>query len=294
MSEDAPRDNLRGGGWLLADMSLNIWALSIVKWLGADYPASQIVFLRALTGLVLIAPLIVRERALFRQVETLGLHLLRVLMAVITLSASFFAISRIPFATVSALGFTRPLMTMVLAGLLLRETITGRQWIAAGLALCGVLIAVQPGAVPWNLGLAAMAVVVFSGAGTVIATRRLRAAPVIVMMTFYTAGLTIFSAPVALAFWTPVQPGHLVPLLLVGLFAQTAQVCYLRAQYHGTAGFLSVLSYLSLVFSVSVGFFVFDERPTVAFLCGACLVVGAAIWVTLYSRKAHGSRGRRA
>ncbi|MFN3144351.1 MAG: hypothetical protein ACE368_03365 [Paracoccaceae bacterium] len=47
MTEGAPRDNLRGGAWLIADMSLNIWALSIVKALGADYAAAQVVFLRA-------------------------------------------------------------------------------------------------------------------------------------------------------------------------------------------------------------------------------------------------------
>ena len=58
MTARPPRDNLRGVAWLIADMSLNIWALSIVKWLGAGYPATQIVFIRALTGLILISPLI--------------------------------------------------------------------------------------------------------------------------------------------------------------------------------------------------------------------------------------------
>ena len=71
MSDEAPRDNLRGGAWLLADMSLNIWALSIVKWLGAGYPATQVVFIRALVGLCLIAPLIWRDRARFRALPDL-------------------------------------------------------------------------------------------------------------------------------------------------------------------------------------------------------------------------------
>ena len=285
MTEDAPRDNLRGGGWLLADMSLNIWALSLVKWMGADYAASQIVFLRALTGLVLIPPLILRDRRAFVGLQDLPLHLLRVLLAVITLTASFFAISRIPFATVTALGFTRPLVTMMLAGLVIRETITRRQWVAAAIALCGVVIAVRPGTVPWGSGLTAMGIVVLAASGTVIATRRLRAAPIIVMMTFYTAGLTAFSAPLNLASWTEVQPRHLLPLLFIGVFAQTAQVCYLRAQFHGTAGFLSVLSYLSLIFSVTAGYFFFNEVPTLVFSLGAALVVAAALWVTADQRR---------
>ncbi len=286
MTDDPPRDNLRGGAWLLADLSLNIWALSIVKWLGADYPATQIVFLRALVGLVLILPMAWRRRAAFRALPDLGLHLLRVGFAVTGLTASFFALPRVPMATFSAVGFTRPLITMVMAAVLLREVIGRRRWAAAGVAFVGIVIAVNPREVPWNWGLAAMIVVVLSGSAAVIATRRLRAAPVVVMMVFYTAGLTLFSAPFTALNWTPIQPGHLLPLLLIGCFAQVAQLCFLKAHYHGGAGFLSVLAYLSLVFSVGVGFFVFGERPGPAFALGASLVVGAAVWVTADPRDA--------
>ncbi|RYH11285.1 DMT family transporter [Tropicimonas sp. IMCC6043] len=280
MTDTPIRDNLRGGAWLLADLSLNIWALSIVKWLGADYASSQVVFLRALVGLVLILPMAWRRRAAFRGLPDLDLHLLRVGFAVVTLTASFFAIPRVPMATFTAIGFTRPLITMVLAALLLGEVIGRRRWIAAGVAFFGIVIAVNPSEVPWSWGLAAMVVVVLSGSAAIIATRRLRDAPVIVMMAFYTAGLTVFSAPFTLWNWTPIQHGHLLPLILIGCFAQTAQACFLRAHYHGAAGFLSVLSYLSLVFSVGVGFVVFGERPGPAFALGASLVVGAALWVT--------------
>ena len=62
MSGRGDRDNLRGGAWLIADMSLNIWALSIVKWLGAGYPSTQIVFLRALVGLLLAVPTTIYPR----------------------------------------------------------------------------------------------------------------------------------------------------------------------------------------------------------------------------------------
>ena len=280
MSDDPPRDNLRGGAWLLTDLALNIWALGIVKWLGADYPATQIVFIRALVGLILILPMVWARRAAFRHLPDVKLHLIRVGFSVVALTASFFAIPRVPLATFTAVGFTRPLITMVMAAILLREVIGRRRWGAAGVAFLGILIAVNPREVPWNWGLAAMGVVVLSASATVIATRRLREAPVIVMMAFYTAGLTLCSAPFTALTWTPIQPDHLVPLILIGCFAQAAQLCFLKAHYYGAAGFLSVLAYLNLVFSVGVGFFVFGERPGPAFALGASLVVGAALWVT--------------
>lgn len=284
MTLEPDRDNLRGGAWLIADMSLNIWALSIVKWLGAGYPATQIVFVRALVGLCLIAPLVWRDRVLFRGLPQMRLHLLRVILSVVTLSASFFAISRVPLAVFTAVGFTRPLVTMVMVAALLGETIGWRRWLAAGVALAGTLIAVNPGAVEWNWGLAALGIVVLSGSGAIVATRRLRAAPPLVLMAFYTGGLTLFTLPFAALAWEPVAPGHLLPLILVGCFAQAAQLCFLRAHYLGSGGFLSVLSYLSLVLSVGVGYLVFDEVPPASFPLGAALVVGAALWVTVDPR----------
>lgn len=284
MTDEATRDNLRGGAWLVADMSLNIWALSIVKWLGTEYTATQIVFLRAATGLALLLPLIWMKRAEFRQIEHLGLHLLRVALSVITLTASFFAISRVPLAVFTAVSFTRPIVTMVLAALVLKEAIGPRRWIAAGVALLGVLIAANPSVVPWTTGLAALGILVFTGSAAIIATRRLRSAPSIVLMTFYTAGLAICTAPLALYSWTPIPASHLGPMLLIGAFSQVAQRCFLNAHYHGEAGFLSVLGYLSLVLSVGVGYLVFNETPGIDFAFGATLVMGAAIWVALRPR----------
>ena len=103
----------------------------------AGIPSTQIVFIRALVGLVLIAPLIWRSRGMFRALPDLRLHLLRVVLSVVTLSASFFAIPRVPFAVFTAVGFTRPLVTMVMAAVVLHEAIGARRWIAAGRRLRG-------------------------------------------------------------------------------------------------------------------------------------------------------------
>lgn len=281
MTEDVPRNNLQGGAWLIADMSLNIWTLSIVKWLDADYPATQIVFVRAVVGLSVIVPLIWIHREDFRGIEHLRLHLLRVLLSVITLTASFFAISRVPLAVFTAINFTRPVVTMVLAALVLGETIGRRRWAAAFVALLGVFLAANPRDVTWSVGLAALALVVVTGSAAIIITRRLRSASPVVLMAFYTAGLAACTAPLAGVAWVEIDQEHWVALFTIGAFAQGAQLCFLLAHFHGEAGFLAVLGYLNLVLSVAVGFLVFEETPSLGFAVGAALVVGAAVWVVL-------------
>lgn len=273
-------DNLWGAGWLIADMSLNIWALSLVKALGTDHPAIQIVFIRAAVGLVLLLPVLWRERGAFAGLENHGLHLLRVLLSVVTLSASFFAISRLSFALFSAINFTRPILLMLLAALLLRERIGGWRWVAGGIGLAGAVVATAPGSVDWNWGLVSLCLSVFTGTLAIILTRRLKGTPAIVMMVFYTGGLCLASAPFAVAVWEPVAGADAPLLIAIGVFAQAAQVCFLRAHWLADAGVLGPVSYVSLALSATAGYLVFGEIPTMNLLLGATLIILSCLWLT--------------
>lgn len=273
----AERNNLRGAAWLLADMGLNIWALAIVKAMGADFPAVQIVFIRALTGLVLLAPFLWRGRAELRTVQP-GLHALRVALSATAIVTSFFAIARLPLALFTAISFTRPLIMMAMAALILREAVRPAHWLAGLAGLAGVLVAVQPGEMAVNAGLWALMVTIFAGTGAVIVTRRMRSEPPLVMMLAYTGGIAAVTALPAALSWQDL--GAVWPvLLLIGAFAQAAQYCFLRAHYWGDAGVLGPLGYSSLVLSTAVGYFFFAEVPTLHMMAGAAIIIAATLAV---------------
>lgn len=283
-----PQENLRAGVWLIADMSLNIWAISIVKTLGGDYPSWQIVFLRAVVGFLLLMPWMWRSRADFFIIENWALQLLRVALSTITLTASFFAVARIPLALFMTMNFTRPLMLIVMAALVLGEKIPAMRWAAGAVGLVGVFIALNPDNVPWSWGLFAVTLTVISGTAAIIVTRKLKGTPTVVMMAFYTGGLALLTALPAYSGWVPVAADHLPFLLLVGVFSQCAQFCFLKAHWLGDAGFLGPLGYTSLLISGAVGFFVFAEVPTVNTILGAGIIVLATMLLSFSSK--HGSK----
>ncbi|MCC5999658.1 MAG: DMT family transporter [Pararhodobacter sp.] len=271
------RDNLRGAAWLMADMGLNIWALAIVKAMGADFPAIQIVFIRALTGLVLLSPFLWRGRATLRTAQP-GLHLVRVLLSATAIVTSFFAIARLPLALFTAVSFTRPLIMLAMAALILREVVRPRHWLAGLVGLVGVIIAVQPGEMAMNAGLWALMVTILAGTGAVIVTRRMRAESSLVMMLAYTGGIAAVTALPAAWVWQ--APGQMWPvLLLIGAFAQAAQYCFLRAHFWGDAGVLAPLGYASLVLSTAVGYVFFDEIPTLQLAIGSAIIIAATLSV---------------
>jgi drug/metabolite transporter (DMT)-like permease len=273
------QDNLRASAWLIADMSLNIWALSIVKAMGLDYGATQLVFLRAMVGLLLLLPWAYRERSAFLELDQLALHGIRVALSAITLVLSFFAIARVPFALFSAINFTRPIILMVLAALLLSEPVARPRWIAAIVGLAGACVAMNPTEAAFDWGLAALFAMVMTGTLAVIITRKLKGTPAVVMMAFYTVGLAVCTAPFAWADWTPVVTVHWPLLLSIGLFAQCAQFCFLQAHWLGDAGVLGPVSYLSLVLSMGAGFLFFGELPGLSLIAGAAIILAAAWYI---------------
>ncbi|WP_323006102.1 DMT family transporter [Pseudorhodobacter sp.] len=271
------RNNLRGAIWLITDMSFNIWALAIAKSLGVDLPPIQIVLVRALVGLALLLPFVAYNGGMVRLANP-GLQILRTLLSTIAMTGNFFAVAKLPFALFTTVNFTRPLLMMTLAAWLLSERIRPRQWLAGGIGLIGVVIAVDPSSLGsgYASGLAALFASVIAGTIAVIILRRMRNEDALAQMIWQTAGLSLVSAVPALYFWQ--APGaHWPILILIGLFSQTAQFCFMRAHYWAEAGVIAPLGYFSLLLSVSIGYFVFAEIPTTGLYFGAALIIGAAL-----------------
>ncbi|MDV6226679.1 DMT family transporter [Nitratireductor aquimarinus] len=275
------KDNLRAGAWLLADMGLNIWAISIVKALGAGYPPWQLVFLRALVGFCLILPWLARQRQVLWSIDRVPLHLFRVFLSAVALTGGFYAVAHLPLALYMTMNFTRPVVLVALSALILREAVSGSRWLAAGLGLVGAFIAASPGNVEWTPALLAALAAVLAGTGAIIVTRQLKGTPPVVMMLFYTGGLALITAWPAISDWQDVAAGHWPFLLAVGVFSQAAQFCFLRAHWLGDAGFLGPLGYSSLILSGVVGYVFFGEVPSLNTVIGAAIIVSATAFLTL-------------
>ncbi|MGQ7843362.1 DMT family transporter [Granulosicoccus sp. 3-233] len=278
-------NNWQASLWLLSDMCLNLTALGIIKLIGTDVPAAQLVFIRALTGLVLMLPWVWRERSRFIRIEHKGLQLTRVLLAMTALTASYFAVARLPLALFTAINFTRPLLLMVMAAWLLRESIPASRWVFALIGLVGVLIAVNPGTVQWSWGIPALFLTVLSSTLSTIATRRLRGTPAVVTMLLYTAGLSLLSLPLVVGNWQVIPGEQLIPILCIGVLAQCGQFCFLKAHWLGEASVLGPLGYANLLLAGLVGFVVFNEIPTIEMILGSLIIILATAALSLTGRR---------
>jgi S-adenosylmethionine uptake transporter len=246
---------------------------ALVKAQGVTYPAFQLVFIRAMIGLIFILPLIWRHRGEMARVKYPWRNLFRICCNAIALTSNFVAITLLPLATVNAVGFSRPLVTMAMAVVFLGEKVSRYRWVGACLAFVGVLVVIGPGGAEINAGVLVVLVSVVFGALAVIQTRALRQENTTVMMVFYTVGLAAITAVPAIWTWKPVMPLDWVALLAIGLLAQMGQYCFLRAYRIADASVLAPVGYLSILFVTAVGYFLFDEVPEARVVLGIAIIL---------------------
>nr|WP_067968456.1 DMT family transporter [Aminobacter aminovorans] len=274
--------NREGIVWVLADMLLVSGGMTaLVKAQGLVYPAFQLVFIRAMIGLLFILPLIWRHRHHIRHTRHPWQNVSRISCNAIALTSQFMAYTLLPLAVVNALSFSRPLVTMAMAVAFLGETVSRLRWVGAAFAFAGVLVMLAPGGVEWNLGLLAVFATIVFGSLAIIQTRMLRDENTTVMMVFYTVGLAVITAVPAIFVWQPVKTFDWVPLLGIGLLAQAGQYCFLRAYRLADASLLAPIGYLSIVVTTAAGYVFFAEVPDQRIVIGA-IVILAALQTTAY------------
>ncbi len=275
----AARDSRFGIVWLLSDTTLVTGMTVLVKMQGASYPAIQLVFIRALIGLVLILPLIWRHRRQLAGSRDPLRNIMRISCNAVALTSNFVALTMLPLVLVNALGFTRPLVSM------LGERVGRWRWIGAVFAFVGVLIMLAPDTFAWNLGLLAVLLSIIFGALATIQTRMLHYENTTVMMVFYTAGLTVITFIPALFVWQPVRSEDWPALLGIGLLAQIGQFCFLRAYQIASASLLAPFGYPSIVFATTSGYVFFSEVPDLRTLIGIIVIIATLQAVAFLERR---------
>ncbi len=275
--------------WLLTDMVLVAGGMAaLVKAQGVEYPAFQLVFIRALIGFLFIIPLIWHHRYHIKNMRHPWRNLNRVICNAIALISQFVAYALMPLALVNALSFGRPLVTMLFAIMMLKETVSKWQWTGAVFAFLGVAIIISPGSnIVWGLGLAAIAVNVIFGSLATIQTRMLQHENTTVLMVFYTIGLVVITSAPAYWVWQPARSIDWVPLIGIGLLAQAGQYCFLRAYKMAPASVLAPVGYLSLIISAASGYIFFHEIPSLRLIIGSIIILTALQATRMMDRKIH-------
>ena len=208
-----------------------------------------------------------------------GAHVGRMALGLVAMALNFLAMILLPLAEATAIGFTVPIFSTVLAALLLGEP-TGRwRWGAVAAGFAGVLLIVQPGSGEVPLAGASLALVAaLLTAAVTIVIRRLGATERASTTVFWFAVSSL--APLGLlmvhfggahdaASWA-----ILGGLALVGGLAQLTLTGALRL---APVALVMPMDYTSLLWATLLGLWLFGDLPSPWTWAGAPVIIASGL-----------------
>src|SRR5215218_3902264 len=276
---------LAGIGLMLLAIFMFSFGDALGKFMVATYSVGQLLWLRACAALIVLLPLIWRDRAAFFHLERPWLQCLRVTLSTLEVAAFFLATVYLPLADVVTYYLACPIFVTALSALVLRERVGWRRWSAVLIGFCGVLIALRPSAqtVSWPAMIALGGSVSF--ALLMLITRSLRATPDMVLASTQFAGNFTLGALMSPFGWVTPSIGSLGLFAAAGCISVSALLCVNRSLKLAPASVVVPYQYSMIVWAVMFGYFVFGDVPSAPMIVGAAIIIGAGLYIFLRERK---------
>jgi drug/metabolite transporter (DMT)-like permease len=239
----------------------------------------EIMFYRSIMGFLIVI-------VVAKSIGTLGeidlkyfrLHLLRNIFHFIGQNLWFFALPLIPLAQLFALEFTSPIWVLLLAPLILGESLTLRKLAIAALGFIGVLIVAQPEIGAVNIGILAAGSAAIGFAGAAILTRKLTAQNSLTKILFFLTGLQILFGLLCAGYDGDIALPDLATapwLIVIGAAGLAAHFCMTKSLSLAPASLVMPVDFARLPLIAVIGVVFYDESLDLYLVLGAILILVA-------------------
>lgn len=300
MSAPVQAQPLRGIALKIASTLAFTGMATLLKLASVEHPVGELVFFRSAFALLPVFVWVAWREKHARAVidvfrtQRLSSHVVRSAMGVVGMFLGFWALSLLPIADATAIGYASPLLTVAFAALLLKEKVYIFRWTAVAVGLFGVLVMIFG----YIGGEASGPERSFTGAGIALAaavssalaatyTRALTklepAATIVVYFSLGTALISLITVPAGLISpgmaWTwPTATGWAY-LLTAGVLGGLGQVFMTQSFRYGDAGTIAPFDYTSMIWVLISSVLVFGQWPSNTILIGTAIVIGAGLFV---------------
>jgi S-adenosylmethionine uptake transporter len=252
----------------------------VIKVLVIADGAFSTMFYRSMVGLGLAALLALVVRPGRPSRAAMRLHIMRGMITALMSVLFFWGLARVPMAEAVALSFIAPLLALVLAALILHESL-GRKAIGASLLAALGVIVIFVGQARAQTGREALV-----GSGAIIVSAILYAWNIVIMRQQALAAkpveialfqnlvffLTMFAVVPVVGLPAP-PSGHWIELFIAASLALASNLLLAWAYARAGAGYLSSTEYSSFLWAMALGWLRFGEAVSPFTLAGAGLIL---------------------
>jgi drug/metabolite transporter (DMT)-like permease len=287
---------MRGIFYKICSVVMFILMSALIKATADHVPPGQAVFFRSFFAMpVIIAWLAMRKelRTGFKASAPMG-HVWRGVVGTMAMGLGFAGLAYLPLPEVTAIGYAAPLLTVVFAAMFLGEDVRLFRISAVVLGLIGVSIVLSPRLTvmpgPGNDAATLGALLVLGGAvfaalAQVFVRKLVMTEKTPAIVFYFSLTATVLSLTTIPFGWVIPAPREAGLLILCGLLGGVGQILLTSSYREADASVVAPFDYASMLFALAIGYWVFDEVPTVTMLIGAAIVVTAGVLIIWRERK---------
>jgi drug/metabolite transporter (DMT)-like permease len=277
-----PSNIVAGGGWMLLACAGFAVMTGIVRHL-TDWGIHpfEVAFFRNFFSFFVMLPWMISTGIAGLRTAKLSLYTARAAIGMLSMLAWFWSVSLLPIAEATALGFTAPFFTTILAALVLHEVVRLRRWTAVVVGFIGTLVILRPGHA--DIAVLGVAASLFAAATQAISTILIKTLArtespnaIVAYMGIY---LTPMSLVPALFVWTWPSWMQLGGLAALGVVATFSHLCFTRALRVADASAVVPFDFARLVFVAIIGMIVFNQIPSVWTWVGAAIIFASGVYI---------------
>ncbi len=259
------------------------------KWLMGSYGVGQVLLLRSVAGMIVIAPLAWRAGvAGLVRLERPGLQASRAVLSTAEIVLFYAAVASLPLADVMTFYLAAPIWVAALSPFVLGESVGWRRWSAILVGFVGVVVALEPSSASLSLASALSITGSFAFALMILLSRQLRGTTDTALVFWQTFGALAAGLVLAPFDWTPPPAADVGLMALLGVIALVAHMMINRALKLAPAAVVAPIQYTLLVWALILGYLVFGDVPRPAMLVGAVIIVAAGLFIFERQKKKGG------
>ena len=252
-----------------------------VKYLSNDLNPFTICFFRCLIGLIIVLPFIIKNKFKAIKSKNIKLQFYRSFINVISMITWFSAIGIMHLEKATALGFTTPLFTTILAVIILREVIRAHRITALFIGFLGVLIIIRPGYLPIESGTLLMLIASFSFSIVLIMVKKLSDIDSSLTIIFYhLLFMTPLTFIIAIFFWEGINFSQFFIFVLMGSAGLISHWCLAQAFKLSDTTFIMPFQFTKLIWASFIGYVIFAESPDKWTWFGGIIIFASVIYIT--------------
>ena len=247
----------------------------IVKLMSDDYPTGQLIFFRGIFGLIPILFIIPKNR--FKnllETQKIKLHLVRAFGGAFAMTFLYLGLKYLPIADAITISFAAPIFATIFSILFLNETVRFIRWFAIILGMTGVIIVLKPGTDLFTYHSFYPILFCLGFATISIAIKKLsKTEPDYLIALYFTFVLILFGTVSIYFGWVPIKAEDIVFLIMIGLSGSIGNIFLTKSIREAEVSLVTPIKYLSLVFAILAGIFIFNEKLSYLTVAGACLII---------------------